>query len=118
MPKINKRPPITERSEAREDISSLMRLNWIEDASNNAVNFASRYPNDPYKTQATIELRDAARLLLELAHHPETLGPKDLGGKYVAQRAEQIRKHEARNPVERPNRHDWSPTNEEDEPPF
>ncbi|ATW58749.1 hypothetical protein KDJ07_gp35 [Arthrobacter phage Urla] len=77
MPKINKRPQITERSEAREDVSSLMRLNWLEDASNNAVGYANKYPRDPFKTEATIELRDAARLLLVLMQRP---GGKRLQG--------------------------------------
>ncbi|QDH48223.1 hypothetical protein SEA_MAMAPEARL_35 [Arthrobacter phage MamaPearl] len=117
MPKINKRPQITERTEGRERVTSLHRLNWLEDASNNAVNFASKYPNDPFKTEATIELRDVAYLLLKLMHDPETLGPKDLGGKFVALRAEQLRLSAVnRRPSTSP--HDWTPTNTESEPPF
>ncbi|ALY09439.1 hypothetical protein FDH59_gp36 [Arthrobacter phage Joann] len=116
MPKIQKRPPITERSEAREEISSLMRLNWLEDASNNAVHFAGGYRDEPFKAQATLELRDAHRLMLELMHDPETKGGRDLGAKYVAQRAEQLRKTQVQLPE--PSPRGWVPTNAESEPPF
>ncbi|ALY08948.1 hypothetical protein SEA_TATTMODD_36 [Arthrobacter phage TattModd] len=117
MPKINRRPQITERSEAREDVSSLMRLNWLEDASNNAVGYATKYPRDPFKTEATIELRDVARLLLVLMHDPEVNGNKDLGRRYVEIRSEQLRLNAVnRRPSTSP--HDWTPDNEESEPPF
>ncbi|ALY08571.1 hypothetical protein BENNIE_34 [Arthrobacter phage Bennie] len=118
MPKINRRPQITEKAEGTEKISSLHRLNWLEAASNNAVGFASKYKDEPYKLQATIELRDVAYLLLQIMHTDEGLGAQRLGGAFVKARAEQLRKQEARNPVERPNRHDWTPTNTESEPPF
>ncbi|ALY09816.1 hypothetical protein FDH61_gp34 [Arthrobacter phage Preamble] len=118
MPKINRRPQIFEKSTGTERYTALALLNSLESASNNAVGYATKYKDDPYKLQATIELRDSFYLMLQLLGDPETKGPQDLGGKFVKARAEQIRQHEARNPVERPNRHDWSPTNEEDEPPF
>ncbi|AZS07242.1 hypothetical protein SEA_MAKOTO_34 [Arthrobacter phage Makoto] len=118
MPKINRRPQITEKAEGTEKISSLHRLNWLEAASNNAVGYATKYKDDPYKLQATIELRDIGYLMLQIMHSEDGKGAQRLGAAFVKARAEQIRQHEARNPVERPNRHDWTPTNEESEPPF
>ncbi|ALY09500.1 hypothetical protein SEA_WAWA_36 [Arthrobacter phage Wawa] len=114
MPKINRRPQITEKAEGTEKISSLHRLNWLEGASNNAVGFADKYPNDPFKAQATAELRDIGYLLLRIMHSEEGKGAKNLGAAFVNQRAEQLAKS-----YERPVRsHDWTPDNEESEPPF
>ncbi|AOQ28308.1 hypothetical protein SEA_NANCIA_34 [Arthrobacter phage Nancia] len=115
MPKINRRPQITEKSESTEKgVTALMRLNWLEAASNNAVGYANKYADEPFKAQATAELRDAHRLMLELLYDPTIRGPQDLGGRYVKARAEQLAKS-----YEKPVRsHDWTPTNEESEPPF
>ncbi|ALY09991.1 hypothetical protein FDH62_gp33 [Arthrobacter phage Pumancara] len=114
MPKINRRPRITEPSEASEGVTALMRLNWLESASNNAVAYADRYRDEPFKQAATVELRDAARLLLELMYDPTVRGPADLGGRFVKARAEQLSKT-YQPPV---RSHDWTPTNQESDPPF
>ncbi|AZS08757.1 hypothetical protein KDJ02_gp36 [Arthrobacter phage Litotes] len=118
MPKINRRPQITEKAEGTEKISSLHRLNWLEGASNNAVGFATKYPGDPYRTQATIELRDVAYLLLQIMHSDDGLGARVLGAAFVAQRAEQLRKADRAAPPERSQAYDWKPENTESEPPF
>jgi len=78
------------RSQSTTRITSLMKLNWLRAAVENARSY--NYQRDPWRQRATRELEEVGGLLLEIMAEPETTGPMDLGREFVDRRAEQLRR--------------------------